>query len=88
MHDALETMWCLSLSYLSSLTPMTIVMSGSVAGAEMSTFFAPASRCCCALLARGEEARRLDDDVDAEVGPRQRLRVALARAPGTTCRRR
>ena len=29
------------------------------------------------MLAVGEEAGGLDDDVDAEVAPRQRLRVAL-----------
>ena len=45
VQDAFETMWCASGSYASSLTPRTIVMSGSVAGAEMTTFFAPASRC-------------------------------------------
>ena len=78
VQDALETMWCLSLSYLSSLTPMTSVMSGSVAGAEISTFFAPASRCCCCSLARSEEPGGLDDDVDAELVPGQRLRIALA----------
>ena len=48
VHDAFETMWCESGSYWSSLTPSTTVMSGSVAGAEMTTFFAPASRCFCA----------------------------------------
>ena len=32
----------------SSLTPSTSVTSGSVAGAEMTTFFAPASMCFCA----------------------------------------
>jgi hypothetical protein len=36
-------MWCVAGSYLSSLTPITIVMSSSLAGAEMMTFFAPAS---------------------------------------------
>ena len=41
-------MWCVSGSYWSSLTPSATVMSGSVAGAEMTTFFAPASRCFCA----------------------------------------
>ena len=48
VHDALETMSCAAGSYASSLTPRTTVMSGSVAGAEMTTFFAPASRCFCA----------------------------------------
>src|SRR5215211_6474474 len=48
VQDALETMWCRSGSYWSSFTPRTTVRSGSVAGAEMITFFAPASRCFCA----------------------------------------
>src|ERR671914_110188 len=46
VHEAFEIRWCCSGSYFSSLTPRTSVMSGSVAGAEMTTFFAPASRCC------------------------------------------
>ena len=57
VHEAFETMWCASGSYASSLTPSTIVTSGSVAGAEITTFFAPASRCFCAPVAVGEEAR-------------------------------
>ena len=36
---ALEMMLCLAGSYLSSLTPSTMVMSSFVAGAEMMTFF-------------------------------------------------
>ena len=45
MQDALEIMLCLVLSYLSKLTPKTTVMSGSVAGAEIITFLAPACKC-------------------------------------------
>jgi hypothetical protein len=41
-------------------------MSGSVAGAEMRTFFAPAARCC-----------RLDYDVNAPIAPGQRGRISL-----------
>src|SRR3954468_4047666 len=48
VHDALDTTWWLSLSYWSKLTPRTTVTSGSVAGAEMMTFLAPASRCLAA----------------------------------------
>src|SRR4029078_13444874 len=44
VHDAMETMWCLAGSYLSSFTPMTTVMSSPLAGAEMMTFLAPAVR--------------------------------------------
>ena len=43
MHDALEMMVCLAASYRSSLTPMTMVMSSFLAGAEMMTFLAPAA---------------------------------------------
>ena len=39
---------CLSESYSSKFTPSTTVMSSSLAGAEMMTFFAPASRCLAA----------------------------------------
>ena len=42
MQLAFEMMLCLPASYLSWLTPMTTVMSSSLAGAEMMTFFAPA----------------------------------------------
>ena len=48
VHDAFEMMLCFSGSYSPSFTPSTTVRSGSVAGAEMTTFFAPASRCFCA----------------------------------------
>jgi hypothetical protein len=37
-------MWCAAGSYLSALTPSTTVMSGFLAGAVMTTFFAPALR--------------------------------------------
>jgi hypothetical protein len=51
VHDALETMLCRALSYLSEFTPITIVMSSPLAGAEMITFLAPACRCASALSA-------------------------------------
>ena len=44
-------MLCLAASYLSSLTPITMVMSSPLAGAEMMTFFAPALMCAAALSA-------------------------------------
>ena len=52
-------------------------MSSSVAGAEMMTFLAPASRWPLALRGLGEDAGGLDDDVDAEVTPGQRRRALL-----------
>ena len=44
-------MWCCCGSYSSWLAPITMVMSSSVAGAEMMTFFAPPSRCLRASAA-------------------------------------
>ena len=38
--------------YWSSFTPMTMVMSSFLAGAEMTTFLAPASRCALRLGSR------------------------------------
>ena len=77
VHEALETTLCLAGSNVSSLTPTTNVASAPVLGAETITNGAPASRCSGRLVAVGEEAGGLDDDVDAEVAPRQRLGVAL-----------
>src|SRR5215210_4968913 len=51
VHDALETIVCLDESYLSLLTPITMVMSSPFAGAEIRTFFAPQSICLRAALA-------------------------------------
>src|SRR5918996_783987 len=51
VHDALEMIVCRRGSYLSWLTPMTIVMSSFFAGAEMMTFFAPAERWALAFSA-------------------------------------
>src|SRR6266446_6455066 len=45
VQDALDTSSCLTGSYFCSLTPSTTVMSGSLAGAVMTTFLAPACRC-------------------------------------------
>ena len=48
VQEAFEMMWCFAGSYLSSLTPITIMTSGPLAGAVMITFFAPAARCFAA----------------------------------------
>ena len=48
VQEAFEMTWWFAGSYLSSLTPITIVISSLFAGAEMITFFAPASRCFAA----------------------------------------
>src|SRR5580658_8053042 len=44
VQEALETMWCLCASYSPSLTPMTMVLTSPLPGAEMMTFLAPAVR--------------------------------------------
>src|SRR5438874_2981005 len=51
VQDALETMVCRRGSYLSSLTPITIVRSSFLAGAEMTTRRAPAARWALAFSA-------------------------------------
>ena len=43
----------------------------------MTTFFAPASRCFCAPSRSVKNPVDSSDDVDTEVAPRQRSRVAL-----------
>src|SRR5437667_12544004 len=49
VHEAFEMMWCLAGSYFSLLTPMQMVMCSPLAGAEITTFLAPAARCLDAL---------------------------------------
>src|ERR1035441_4631386 len=51
VQDALEITWCFAGSYLSSLTPNTMVMSSLLAGAVMMTFFTGPRRCCLASSA-------------------------------------
>ena len=51
-------------------------MSGPFAGAVMTTRLAPALMCLAAAVAVGEQAGRLEHDVDAEVLPRKLRRVA------------
>ena len=50
-------------------------MSSPLAGALMITFFAPAVEVGPRLVGVGEDAGRLEDDVDAEIAPRQGRRV-------------
>ena len=77
VQEAFEMMWCSSLLYWSSFTPMTMVMSSFLAGAEMTTFLAPASRCALALVAVGEEAGGLHDHVHAQLAPGEVGRLAF-----------
>ena len=50
-HEAIDMMLCVLSVYLESFTPKRMVMSTPLAGAEMITFFAPASICFLALFA-------------------------------------
>ena len=68
---ALLMMWCLAESYLSSLTPRTMVMSSFLAGALMRTFLAPAVDVAGGRGGVREPTGGLDDDVDAQVAPGQ-----------------
>ena len=77
VHDALEMTWCWSGSYLSKLTPRTTVMSSLEAGRADDDLLRARVEVRLRLRGVGEEAGRLDDDVGAEVGPRQRARIAL-----------
>ena len=51
VHEAFEIILCLAGSYISSLTPSTIVRSSPFAGAEMITFFAPPRKWAAAFSA-------------------------------------
>src|SRR3989441_13335091 len=55
VHEAFEMTWCFAGSYFWWFTPITIVMSSPLAGAEITTFFAPAARC---LSASGRSVNR------------------------------
>ncbi len=77
VHEALlMTLWSAGL-YAVWFTPMQTVMSSFLAGAEMITLRAPASRCARALVASVKNPVELDDQVDTEVAPRQPLWVTL-----------
>jgi hypothetical protein len=49
VQEAFEITWWLAGSYSSWLTPRTIVMSSPLAGALITTFWAPAERCFSAF---------------------------------------
>ena len=70
-------MLCDSGSYSSKLTPRATVMSGSVAGAEMMTFLAPASRCLEASSRLVNSPVDSNHDVGPDVAPRQLRGVLL-----------
>ena len=77
VHDALDTSWASGVRS-ASLTPSTTVASiGSLDGTVRTTRLAPAARCLLSASRGAEDAGRLDDDFDAEIGPRQLGRVAL-----------
>src|SRR5262245_66239174 len=56
VQEALESTWCFAGSYFFSFTPMQMVMSSPLAGAEITTFLEPAVRC---LAADSRSVKRL-----------------------------
>ncbi len=76
VHDALEMMFWLP-SYLSSLTPSTMVMSSSLGRRGDDDLLGAGVQVALGLGGVGEDAGGLDDDVDAQVAPRQRGRAFL-----------
>ena len=54
-----------------------MVMSSPLAGAEMMTFLGASGDVLASARRIGEEAGRLNDDVGADLGPRQAAGVAL-----------
>ena len=76
MHDAFEITVCFAASYAPSLTPRQIMTSASPLGAEMIDALRAALEVLGRLLACGEQAGRLDHDVDAVVAPRDLARLA------------
>src|SRR5215218_6102051 len=72
VQEALEMMSWLAGSYLSSLTPITMVTSSSVAGAEMITFLAPPLRC------RAASSRLVKRPVDS-------ITTSTPRSPQGSC---
>ena len=77
VQEAFETTLCCSGSNVSSFTPTTKVASTPLPGAEITTKGAPASRCFAAAARSVKRTGRLDDDVDAELAPRERRRIAF-----------
>ena len=78
MHDALETMWCLLLVVLVVVDAHDERDVRIGRGRRDQHLLRAGFEVLRGSFARGEQAGRLDDDVDAELVPRQRLRVALA----------
>ena len=88
VHEALEITWCCAgvVAVVVDADADRGVELG-LAGALRITFWRPPSRCLARSVALGEEAGRLDHDVDAHVLPGQ-LRRDRARQHGTSCRPR
>ena len=77
VHEALEMTVCASPSYCSWLTPITTVMSSFEAGAEMITFFAPASTWARALVA---SVKKPVDSITTSAPTSAHLRLAGSRS--------
>src|SRR5918993_206155 len=69
VQEAFEMMWCAAGSYLSPLTPRTIVMSSFLAGALMITFLTVPRRCLrasSALVKRPVDSMTISAPTDSQ----------------------
>src|ERR1700761_432332 len=77
VQEALEMIEWAAGSYLASLTPITMVMSSSLAGAEMITFLAPPARWA---LAAGPVTKRPVDSITMSTPRSPQGRLAGSRS--------
>src|SRR5713101_1365072 len=83
VHEALDTSSCLTGSYFCSLTPSTTVMSGSLAGAVITTFLAPAWR-CLVVVALSRKTPVDSTTIPTPISPHGRVAGSLAEQTRTS----
>ena len=83
VQEAFETSSCLTGSYLPSLTPSTTVMSGSLAGAVITTFLAPACR-CLEVMARSRKTPVDSTTISTPISPHGSVAGSLAEQTRTS----
>src|SRR6185369_8581682 len=77
VQEAFDTSSCLTGSYLPSFTPSTTVMSGSLAGAVITTFLAPACR-CFEVMARSRKTPVDSTTISTPISPQGSVAGSLA----------
>src|SRR5882672_4604272 len=83
VQEAFDTSSCLTGSYLPSFTPSTTVMSGSLAGAVITTFLAPACR-CFEVMARSRKTPVDSTTIPTPISPQGRVAGSLAEQTRTS----